>query len=86
MSDKKLSDLKNIGAKSEALLNQVGIYTLADLDAVGAVEAWKRVHEVALSANLVGVYALQGALMNIHWNAIPQDIKDDLANQWHRQQ
>ena len=86
MSDEKLSDLKNIGAKSEALLNQVGIYTLADLDAVGAVEAWKRVHEVAPSANLVGVYALQGALMNIHWNAIPQDIKDDLANQWHRQQ
>jgi DNA transformation protein and related proteins len=82
MPDKKLSDLKNIGTKSEVLLNQVGIITVADLDEVGAVGAWKRVRDIEPSASLVGVYALQGALMNIHWNALPQDIKDDLRHQW----
>jgi DNA transformation protein and related proteins len=82
MPDKKLSDLKNIGSKSETLLNRIGIYTAADLDEVGAVTAWKRVRAIEPSASLIGVYALQGALMNIHWNALPQDIKDDLRQQW----
>ncbi len=82
MPDKKLSQLKNIGAKSEALLHQVGIMTVDDLDAIGAVEAWKRVRAIEPSASLVGVYALQGALMKLHWNALPQDMKDDLRDQW----
>ncbi len=82
MPDKKLSQLKNIGAKSEALLHQVGIMTVDDLDAIGAVEAWKRVRAIEPSASLVGVYALQGALMNMHWNDLPQDMKDDLRAQW----
>lgn len=82
MPDNKLSQLKNIGAKSKALLHQVGIMTVDDLDAIGAVEAWKRVRAIEPSASLVGVYALQGALMNMHWNDLPQDMKDDLRAQW----
>lgn len=82
MPEKKLSDLKNIGIKSANLLIQVGITTVADLDELGAVEAWKRVRVIEPSASLVGVYALQGALMNIHWNALPLDLKADLRRQW----
>jgi DNA transformation protein len=82
MPDKKLSDLKNIGVKSADLLSQVGITTVTHLDELGAVEAWKRVRAIEPSASLMGVYALQGALMNIHWNALPQDLKADLRQQW----
>ena len=82
MKNEKLSNLKNIGPKSESLLNQVGIYSVEDLDAIGVVSAWKRVREIEPSASLVGLYALQGALMNIHWHDVPQDIKDDLLRQW----
>lgn len=82
MTGKRLSQYKNIGEKSEALLNQVGIYSIEDLDAVGAITAWKRVREIEPSASLVGVYALQGALMNLHWNHLPDEIKADLREQW----
>lgn len=82
MAAKRLSQLKNIGNKSEALLHQIGIDTVEQLDEIGAVEAWKRVREINPSASLMGVYALQGALMNCHWNELPQDLKDDLRQQW----
>lgn len=40
---------------------------------------WRHVREVHPEISLIGLYALQGAvLMNIHWNALPADMKDDL--------
>lgn len=34
----ELQSLKNIGPKGQYWLNQAGIYTLADLEAIGAAE------------------------------------------------
>ncbi len=81
----RLSQLKNIGETSERLLNQVGIQTVEDLERVGVVKAWKRVKAIEPSANLAGLYALQGALMDIHWNALPDDIKLQLRDEWESQ-
>lgn len=77
---KKLSDYKNLGKKSETLLNQVGIFTIEDIEAIGVVEVWKRVKAIQPKASLMG--ALQGALMNIHWNLLPDEIKADIRRQW----
>ncbi|MDX1995016.1 MAG: TfoX/Sxy family DNA transformation protein [bacterium] len=30
---------------------------------------------------LVGLYALQGAVLDVHWNSLPPDMKDELRTQ-----
>lgn len=78
----ELARLKNIGKTSAQWLHEAGIHSLADLEDVGAVEAWRRVK--ALYPNRVSLlilYALQGALLNLHWNALPPDMKADLKAQ-----
>jgi hypothetical protein len=78
----ELMKLRNIGPKSEEWLNKAGIYTLADLEALGAVEAWKRVHAIWPKANFAGVLGLQGALLNLHWQALPGPLEAELRQQW----
>lgn len=77
-----MTDIKNMGPKSRVWLHEIGIDTLEDLEAVGAVEAYRRLKaarptEVSLNA----LWGLQGALLNIHWNALPPDMKADLKAQ-----
>lgn len=74
--------IKNMGPKTRLWLRDIGIHTLADLEALGAVEAYRRLkasrpHQVSLNA----LWGLQGAILNIHWNALPSDMKADLKAQ-----
>lgn len=73
-----LAQLKNIGDKTAAWLEDAGIHTAEDLHRLGALETWRRVREVHPEISLVGLYALQGAVLDIHWNALPADMKADL--------
>lgn len=71
-----------MGPKSRVWLHEIGIDTLEDLETIGAVEAYRRLKaarptEVSLNA----LWGLQGALLNIHWNALPPDMKADLKAQ-----
>ena len=59
MSNEKL---RNIGPKSAAWLRQVGLRTRADLEGVGAVEAFMRVKRAGFKPSLNLLYALEGAL------------------------
>ncbi len=77
-----MTPIKNMGPKSRVWLHEIGIDTLEDLEAIGAVEAYRRLKasrptEVSLNA----LWGLQGALLNIHWNALPPDMKADLRAQ-----
>jgi TfoX-like protein len=74
-----LSSLKNLGPKTQSWLHEVGIHTLEDIGALGAVEAYKRI-KIAFPdrVSLNALYALQATLLNIHWNALPPDMKEDL--------
>jgi DNA transformation protein and related proteins len=74
--------IKNIGPKTTAWLHEVGIHTLEEIEALGAVEVYKRLkaafpHKVSLNA----LYGLQAAILNIHWNDLPPDMKADLRAQ-----
>lgn len=78
-----LVKLKNIGEKSAVKLIDVGITSPADLEELGAVEVFRRLrgrHSVSLTM----LWALQGALLDLPWYALPPEIKqallDDLAN------
>ena len=63
--------LRNIGPKSMAWLRQTGVRTLADLKAVGALAAFVRVKRAGFRPSLNLLYALEGAILDCHWQDIP---------------
>ncbi|KAF1711549.1 transcriptional regulator [Pseudoxanthomonas kalamensis DSM 18571] len=71
--------LRNIGPKSAAWLRQVGLRTHEDLAEVGAVEAYMRVKRAGFRASLNMLYALEGALLDCHWQEIPDDRRAELV-------
>lgn len=77
-----LRSLRNIGPKSERLLNLVGIHHLDDIQALGPVVTYLRLkthfpEEVSLNM----LYALQGAMLDIHWMDLPENMKEELRKQ-----
>lgn len=84
MKLKIASDLrkaKNIGATIEKCLNEIGIFTLADLAEMTSVEAFKRIREHYPEKTIpvcYYLYSLEGALLDLHWNDIPSGLKEEL--------
>ena len=71
--------LKNIGQTTAVWLHDAGIHTRADLEEIGAVMAYKVLqHQRPQKVNIMLLYALQGALMDVHWNTLPPALKDQL--------
>ena len=76
-----LRKAKNIGATIEKCLNEIGIFTLADLAEMTSVEAFKRIRENYLGKTIpvcYYLYSLEGALLDLHWNDIPSELKEEL--------
>src|SRR5688572_17801219 len=76
--------LKNLGKISTAWVNAAGIHTRADLERVGVVESYLRVKAMQPRASLNLLWALQGALLNIHWNDVPLEMRDQLNEELRR--
>lgn len=77
----ELLQLKNLGVASVNILRAIGIHTYEDLRQVGAVEAYRRIKARDINVSKVMLYALQGALMDIHWNDLPPDMKTQLVQE-----
>lgn len=77
----ELLQLKNLGVASVNILRAIGINTHADLKRLGAVETYRRIRARNINVSKVMLYALEGALMDIHWNDIPPDIKARLVQE-----
>ena len=73
-----LRQLKNLGAASVNILHAVGINSHDDLQQVGPVEAYKRIKSRDIHVSKVMLYALQGALLNVHWNDLEPSLKTQL--------
>lgn len=71
--------LRNIGPKSAAWLRQVGLRTRADLEQAGAVEAFLRVKRAGFKPTMNLLYALEGALLDCHWQELPGPRRDALV-------
>lgn len=71
--------LRNIGPKSAAWLRQVGVRTQEDLRTLGAVEAFMRVKRAGFKPSLNLLYALEGALLDCHWQEVPDDRRSELV-------
>ncbi|EIK46901.1 TfoX C-terminal domain superfamily [Cellvibrio sp. BR] len=77
----ELLQLKNLGVASVNILRAIGINTHADLKRLGAVETYRRIRARNINVSKVMLYALEGALMDIHWNDIPPDLKARLVQE-----
>ncbi len=77
--DGELIKLKNLGNTSVNLLHAVGIKTESDLKRVGPVNAYKSIKERGFSTSKVLLYALQGALLDTHWNELDSQLKKQLV-------
>ncbi len=77
----ELLQLKNLGMASVNILRAIGINTYADLKRTGAVEAYKRIKARDINVSKVMLYALEGALLDVHWNDLPPDVKRQLVMQ-----
>lgn len=76
-----LSQLKNLGVASINILHAVGINNYEDLKATGPVETYLRIKRRNIHVSKVMLYALQGALMNVHWNKLDPDLKQQLLTE-----
>ena len=74
-----LTSLKNIGERSAQWLESVGITSSEELYELGVVEAYRRVKDAypdKVSVNML--YALQGALLELPWNELPDEMRKQL--------
>ena len=74
--------MRNIGPKSKQWLASIDVHTLDDVVSLGVIETYKRVkaaYPEKVSLNLL--YALQAALLDLPWNELSPDIKEELKQQ-----
>lgn len=75
---KRISDLRNLGPKSEQWLNAIGIFTLDDLRRSGSIGAYRQLRAAGFNVSPVMIYAIEGALTGFHWNDLPAEVKERL--------
>ena len=82
LSERRLSQMKGLGPKSEQWLNEVGIHTFEELAALGAVRAYILLQEkCSVKPSMNFLYALVGALQNRHWNEVAKTDKSQLLSE-----
>ena len=75
----ELSKLKGLGPKSERCLNEIGIKTKSDLEAIGPIQAFLKLREeCSIKPGLNFLYAMVGALEEKHWADIAKSEKGRL--------
>jgi DNA transformation protein len=80
-SSNSLQGAKNIGSTILKRLNEVGIYSLADLAELTSVKAYRKICEQNPGKTFpvcYYLYSLEGALLDLHWDNLPEDLKKDL--------
>jgi hypothetical protein len=75
-----LAELRNLGPKSQVLLQKVGIDSLAKLRKNGAVPAYVMAKRADQTVSLNLLYALVGSIENCDWRDVKRDRKLELLN------
>jgi len=63
------------------ILHAIGINTYNDLKEIGSVEAYRRIKGRGINVSKVMLYALEGALLDLHWNELALDLKEQLVQE-----
>jgi DNA transformation protein len=77
----ELLHLKNLGNTSVNWLRAIGVRTQEDLVALGAVDTYNRIRQRGFRVSKVLLYALEGALLDVHWNDLTPEHKERLVEQ-----
>lgn len=81
IAQSELLGLKNLGMASVNILQAIGINTYEDLAETGPVNAYCKIRDRGIHVSKVMLYALQGALMDVHWNDLPPELKAQLVQE-----
>lgn len=76
-----LNGTKNIGPTIANRLYEIGVYTIADLQQMGAAKAYLKIKENYPNKTIpicYYLYSFEGALLDLHWNDIPEKSKTEL--------
>jgi DNA transformation protein and related proteins len=75
-----IESMRNLGPACAVMLRAAGITTPDQLRAAGAVDAYMRARYAVgrRSASLNLLYALWGALEDVRWDEVPEDVKGRL--------
>ncbi len=79
-----LKGAKNIGPTIEKRLNEIGVFSLADLAQMTPVKAYQNIckkHPDRTIPVCYYLYSFQGALLELHWDDLPDDLKTELRKQ-----
>ncbi len=71
-----ISNLKNLGPKSEAWLRTVGVETLLDLEERGALTCYHQLRARGFPATLNLVYSIEATLQGLDWRELPLAEKE----------
>lgn len=72
---------KNIGKTIAKRLNEIGIFTLADLAEMTPKVAYQKICDNYPSKTIPKcyyLYSLQGALLDLDWRELPENVKSEL--------
>jgi hypothetical protein len=82
MSEIPIAGLRNLGPKMALWLGEIGIHDAGQLRRTGAVDAWKQLRASrGGQISLLGLYAMQAALMGLDWRELPDEFKAALREQ-----
>ena len=73
-----LSSMRNIGKELEKKLRSIDICTAEDLIKVGSKEAFAHLKTIYPQVCLVHLYALQGAIDEMEYNQLSEEVKKEL--------
>ena len=78
----RIREMRNLGPASERMLKKIDVTCPEELAALGAAEAFRRLSFIqGRPANLNLLYAMDGALSDTDWRAIPASRKEELRAQ-----
>lgn len=75
---RSLAVAPNLGPKSSAWLMEIGVTSLNQIRELGPIEVCRRLHQSGRPVSVLMAYALEGAAMGCHWNALPWETKQFL--------
>lgn len=76
----ELTAMRNIGKEIEKKLKAVGICSAEELTRLGSKEAFFRLKTRYSNVCLVHLYTLQGAIDNVEYNQLSDEMKRDLKS------
>ncbi len=76
-----LHELKNLGNTSIHWLRTIGVHSVDDLKHKGVVAAYNEIKQRGIRVSKVLLYALYGAMHDMHWNELDPDTKARLVQE-----